>query len=166
MLEITHPPQGVLSKIGDYIMTPIMYLLQGTFREKPQRTHYWNNKKYTAKHISFLSAQMLVTIEPDPVALPRWFGIVPIFHIPILGGWKKYIVLEPIAPQDEWYVGWVAGDTIGISQVRLTGSVRVLRGQSIVQFFGINEHGQQISVQKIGQGEIGKAGIHSHVPLL
>jgi len=166
MLNINHPPQSLLSKIGDYLMLPLMYLLQGNVREVPQQTHFWNNKKYHAKDLTFLSSVMMVTVKNDEETTRRYLGILPIFHMPIIGGWKKFVVLAPKVQQDVWYVGWVAGDIIGISKIKLDDKVRVLRGPSIVQFFGINEHGQQIAIDLVGGGKIGGAGEHSRVPLL
>lgn len=166
MLNIKHPLQSLLSKIGDYLMLPVMYLLQGNVREVPQQTHFWNNKKYHAKNLTFLSSEMIVTVKNDEDATQRYLGIIPIFHMPIIGGWKKFVVLAPRTQQDIWYIGWVAGDVIGISQIKLDDKVRVLRGPSIVQFFGINEHGQQIAIDLISEGKIGDAGKYSQVPLL
>lgn len=166
MLSIDHPPQSLLSKLGDYLMIPIMYILQGNFSETPQRTHRWNNKKYFSTDISFLATEMLVTVEADNLASSRWLGLLPLFHIPVFGGWKKFVVLEPKVTQDEWYVGWIANDVIGISQIKLTDRVRVLRGPGVTQVFAINEHGQQIDLDVCGFGVVGKAAQFKKIPLL
>lgn len=148
--------QSLLSKLGDKLMLPIMYFLQGNFREVPQRTHKWNNVKYPIENVNQLISKMICTVEGDENATRRWFlKVIPIFHMPIFGGWKRFIVLEPVVKQDFWYVGWVAGDTIGVSQIQLNEKVRLLKGPGPAQFFGINEHGEQIDLKLVGEGVIG-----------
>ena len=92
------PNQGLLSKSADYCMIPVMYILQGNFRETPQRTHFWNNTKLTVSDIEILASELFVTVAGEPHAGRRWFGPVPIFHMPIFGGWKKCIVIAPVDP--------------------------------------------------------------------
>lgn len=105
-------------------------------------------------------------VEEDAAAVKRWWAFLPIFHIPVLGGWKHFVVLEPKVPQDKWFVGWIAGDTIGISQIELSHRVRLLKGPSGVFFFGVNEHGDQISLQKAGEGVVRTKHNFTKVPLL
>lgn len=164
---ITLKKQSRLSRLSDVLMIPVMYLLQGTVRESPQVTHYWNNVKFPATTFRHLDSEAMVSVSADVKAVPRWLLLLPIFHMPILGGWKRFVVIEPVVPQDCWYVGWVPGDTAGVSQIKLTGGpVRLLQGGSHVFFFGINEHGEQIQIRQIGEGVVGKAGVFSKVPLL
>lgn len=159
--------QGFVGKCADYLMMPLMYVLQGNFRESPQRTHRWNNIHLAAQELHFLEDEQMVSVKEDETASARWRAFLPIFHIPLFGGWKQFVVLEPTSPQDIWFVGWVAGDVAGVSTIPLTGPVRVLRGASPVQFFGINEHGNQIDMVKSGEGEVGKVSTtHQRVPLL
>jgi len=159
--------QGAVSRCADYLMTPIMYLLQGTLREYPQRTHRWNNQKLEPNDIQFLDSEMMVTITGQPSASSRWRYILPIFHMPIFGGWRNYVVLTPDVKQDKWFVGWVAGDEIGVSRISLDSSVRMLQGPHSVSFFGINEHGNQIQISDTGTGRVGRAVVeHQHIPLL
>ena len=88
------------------------------------------------------------------------------FHLPVLGGWRQYVVLEPEDTQD-WYVGWILSDAIGISRIKLIGPVRLLIGPDDVSFFGINgkDYGQ-IPIRKIGEGRIGSGGSYAQMPLL
>ena len=148
------------------MMLPLMYLLQFPSLEVPQRTHFWNNTKHSVDTISHLDSSALISITGDESATQRWIWGVPIFHMPLIGGWKKYVVIEPESQQDEWYIGWVPGDVIGISNIPLKGQVRVLRGKSNTFFFGINEHGDQIEIKKVGEGKIGLRSLYSGAPLL
>jgi hypothetical protein len=166
-MSLLHPhPESWLEKIGDALMLPLMYLLQMNIREVPQRTHFWNNTKYPNDAVRHLDADAIISIPGDAIASRRWFGPLPIFHMPIIGGWKKFVVLEPTVPQDQWYIGWIAGDTLGVSHITLRAEVRVLQGPGAAQFFGQNEHGEQIQLRQVGVGEVGRAGEFSHVPLL
>ncbi len=155
-----------LEKIGDYLMLPLMYLLQVNIFESPQRTHFWNNTKYTSEHVRLLDSRFFVSVAGVARSVRRWLWYLPLFHMPIVGGWREYVVLAPAVPQDQWYVGWIAGDALGISHIKLKDQVRLLRGDGPVQFFGLNEHGEQIVLHLIGEGIIGKRSEFSSVPLL
>ena len=89
-------PQNTLSKVADMLMLPVMYVLQGTFKEMPQQTHRWNNLKFPLTELAYLRSEAMVTVSGDSTAVRRWWGPLPIFHIPLLGGWSKFVVLEPI----------------------------------------------------------------------
>lgn len=158
--------QGIIGKIADYLMTPIMYVLQGNFREVPQRTHRWNNMHLKNKDISGLDAVLVETVPADERTSSWWIGPIPHFHMPILGGWKRFVVLAPKEPQEEWFVGWVLSDALGLSKIPLTHSVRLGIGPLPLQFFAVDAHGRQIDIDIVGYGEIGKAGQFSKVPLL
>ncbi len=164
---ITVKRQGCLGMMADYLMFPLMLCLQGTFFEVPQRTHRWNNYHLKKIDIPSFDESVVVKVSGDVSAHRRWFGILPIFHIPILGGWDSFVVL---APHDsliqEWFVGWVTHDAVGLSRISLNGRVRLLRGPSDVTFFGVSAQGQQIDIDIIGYGNIGKAGQYAKVPLL
>jgi hypothetical protein len=160
--------QGKISRFGDICMLPLMYLLQGTVRELPQQTHRWNNMKFPLSAISHLRSDLMVTVPGDPRAVKRWWGPLPIFHIPVLGGWSKFIVMEPATPvSSSWYIGWIAGDTVaGVSQIMISHQVRLLVGAGPAQFFGLTNEGEQIPLIVVGHGRIGQSGRFSSVPLL
>ncbi len=167
MDKLTVKEESLFAYVGDMLMLPIMYILQGTIKEVPQRTHFWNNKKFTNSATKHLDSAQIITVDGDQNAVKRWWGFVPIFHMPILGGWKCYIVIEPAVPQDKWFVGWVVGDTmVGVSNIVLKNRVRLLKGANPAQFFGLNEHGEQIIIRVVGEGKVGLGGEFKNVPLL
>jgi hypothetical protein len=166
MKEIVIPEQTLVSKLADMLMVPVMYVLQFPSFETTQRTHFWNNVKLRSADVTHLEAELCVSSKGNSEAVSRWLGFIPIFHMPIFGGWKKYIVLEPQVPQDIWYVGWIPGDVIGVSQIPLKGRVRVLIGKDNVFFFGINENGDQIKISQVGEGSIGERSEFSKDPIL
>jgi hypothetical protein len=164
MKKIDIPALGKLAIIADVLMTPLMYLLSGTLKEAPQGGHRWNNKKLQPKDVRHLFANQMVYRNGLITNISRCLFL---YHIPILGGWRDYVVLIPELRGTYWHVGWITNDSIGISQVRLLGPVRMLIGPDDVFFFGISvlEHGQ-IGIKEIGRGRIGDHGPYSKIPLL
>lgn len=156
--------QSFLGRIADGLMVPIMYLLQGNFRELPQRTHRWNNVHLKSVQISDLHAEKIIFFDGDSRAHRRWLGPIPLFHMPVFGGWKKFGVIEPVDEVDEWFIGWLAFDIVGISQIPLSGPVRIGLGPRQAEYFGIDSGGNQIKIKEVGEGYIGKAGVFAQVP--
>lgn len=109
----------------------------------------------------------MVCVDGDIEESARFIHYLPIFHIPILGGWRRYVVLNPGAEIHEWRVGWCAGVVQGVSRLTVTGPARLLLGDSPVSFFGIDaETHKQIPIEIIGTGVIGDGGLYRDVPLL
>ncbi len=165
MINIKH--QSLISKIADVLMIPVMYFLQWNIREAPQQTHFWNNQKLVVSEVEDINPKLLVTVAGNPRAIRRWFGPIPVFHMPIFGGWKNFIVLEPVQTvSSHWHVGWIASDVIGLSQIKLKGPVRLLTNPGSVQFFGVLKDGTQVELHTVGHGSMGQAGKYAKVPLL
>ena len=158
--------QGTLGRIADFSMVPIMYLLQGNVSEVPQRTHFWNNLHLKNVDAFGFDAALFETVSSDPSATRRWLGPLPLFHMAIFGGWKQFVVVVPKEKQETWFVGWIAGDAFGLSQIPLVGPVRLGVGPAQAQFFGITIDGRQIDIDIVGYGSIGKAGKFAKIPLL
>jgi len=158
--------QGLVGLIADYLMMPVMYILQGNFKEIPQRTHRWNNVHLRVDDIISLEADKIETIAADTTSSSWWVGPIPHFHMPIFGGWKKFVVIQPKESQKEWFVGWVLGDFMGLSKIPLKRNVRLCLGPLPLQFFGVDSDGRQIDIDIVGYGAIGKAGEFARVPLL
>lgn len=158
--------QSVFGLIADFMMMPIIALCQFSLKESLQRTHFWNNQKLGSFEADRINESEGVKHPGDPAAEERWFmEFFPIFHIPALGGWKNYIVLEP-EPEDEvWFPGWKADDVTGVSQVRVTGRVKLLLGPGKVTFFGIDRFGHQVPISLVGYGTLGERSPYKKVPL-
>lgn len=160
-------PLGWLARIADVLMVPLMYLIAGTFNEVPQRTHRWNNAKLSVETTKGLSDSYVVTCKGDDRAVGR-NGVLDLrFHLPIIGGWKKYVVLSPLDVNQDWYIGWMSTIDAGVSRIKLRGPVRMLLGPGEVTFFGLNaETNEQINIKETGRGRVGNKGPHAQVPLL
>jgi hypothetical protein len=159
-------PLGRLARFADVLMTPIMYIISGTFREAPQQTHRWNNTTLKPEQVAHLGDGKKVFCSGVASAGVRFWLSIPFFHIPLLGGWKDYVVLQPADTNQEWYIGWLAHDVAGVSRIRIRGPVRMLLGPGDVSFFGVNLEGDQIQLQEIGRGKIGDGGRFRNAPLL
>lgn len=149
---------GWRAKAADIAMIPIMYLISGTFRETPQRGHRWNNLRFSRETVKDLDRSIMVhcTGKSDKVFRSRWLFL---FHIPIIGGWRNYVVLAPITPVHKWHVGYITNDVIGVSRIPLSQRVRMLLGHGEVSFYGIDaQTHEQIPITQIGEGRIGGDG--------
>lgn len=163
MIEIKK--QKFLGRVADYVMLPIMYLLQGTFKESPQRTHRWNNMHLKNVEVTTLESDKILFFDGDTSAHRRWFGPIPLFHMPIFGGWKKFGVIKPVEEIDEWFIGWIAFDALGLSQIPLKNKVRIGLGPRQAEYFGLDREGHQIEIEVAGEGYVGQAGEFANVPL-
>ena len=160
-------PLGWLARVVDMMLAPLMYLLSGTFREMPQQTHRWNNAKLPVGFTDGLSPNEVVVCDGDDQAVARKGSFDLRFHLPIIGGWKQYVVLRPLDPSQDWHIGWVSTTHAGVSRIKLRGPVRMLLGSGDTTFFALNaETNQQIAIEEAGRGRIGDKGPHAQVPLL
>ncbi|HLP43765.1 MAG TPA: hypothetical protein VK145_00615 [Candidatus Nanoarchaeia archaeon] len=159
-------PLGRIAKLADRVMVPLMYLAAGTRKEAPQQTHFWNNHKLTYGAIRGLNQEMVVNCNgiKGEADVPALFA-----HIPILGGWRNYVVIAPVKNplETSWYIGWNTVRVKGVSRIPITGAVRVLLGPIHTSFFGINAaDNQQIAIREVRRGKIGNKTEYSHIPLL
>ena len=157
------PPLGWLARFGDILMTPLMYLLSGTFREQPQRGHLWNRIKLPLSRLARLDRQAMAFFSGRKDVLSCSKILV---HMPFISGWRRYVVLTPENYDKEWCVGWILPNRAAVRRIRLRGPVRMLWGPEDVYFFGIGKDGRQIPICLTGEGRIGDRSQYSRVPLL
>jgi len=162
---------GTWAKRADRLMVPIMRFLSGALHEEPQQTHRWNNRRLRQTEIELLDASLMVFQAGNPSAFKwRWKMGLPIFHLPLLGGWKEYVVLRPsglpAGYKESWHLGWHLVGLTGISRIKLMGPARALIGRGDVRFFAFDKDGQQIPLVAIGTGRIGDRSLYSQLPLL
>jgi hypothetical protein len=156
-------PLGLFARLADFLMIPVMYILSGTL-ETPQKTHLWNNIKLKVTDVQHLNQEQMLHCKGVKGAMQR---INPISHLQIIGGWRNYVVLQPVAHEEAWYAGWITKDAVGVSQILLHGPVRLLLGPTDVSFFGISlKTNTQITIQKVSEGRIGEGGQYTKTPLL
>jgi len=159
-------PLGLIERLLDMLFLPIMFIVSGTFREKPQMTHRWNNHHLNKAFKIFLKKKLMLSCRGRRNERVQSNKGVR-FHLPVFGGWKQYIVLEPKDFNRQYHIGWINRAVFGVSRIPLTGRVRLLAGPTTTHFFAIDSiTGEQIPLKKVGQGVIGKRGQHCQVPLL
>ncbi len=159
-------PLSLPARIADVIMVPIMRLLSGAWSEEPQQTHWWNNHHFDCRIMDHFDKEKMVHIKGSNDSIARTGSFWNFrFHLPVFGGWKKYVVLEPKKAQETWYIGWIS-DRCGVSRIPLHSRVRMLVGRSNTFFVGFNTQGAQIELACVGEGEIGDGGQYSDIPLL
>ncbi len=160
-------PLGFAARCADALMVPVMYAVSGTPFESPQRTHRWNNQRLRredTRHILLTEGAFCSGCRDEIPAQ----GVRS--HMPVLGGWRNYVVLRAWKYWGDWHVGWKTDKAVGISRIPIcgpTGCVRMLVGPEDVVFFGIRpQDGRQIRVIAISMGQIGDGSKYCRVPLL
>ena len=163
--EVT--PLSLWEEMLDFLWIPSMYLASGTVCEVPQQTHPWNRRSLSYEERLSLNPDLNHHEPGDNEAASPWLlGFIPRFHLPIIGGWRNYVVIKPVQQNmSHWYVGWVNAGACGVSRLPLTGPVRLLIGPENTDFIGLDEDGFQIKVKKTGKGRIGTGGRYAHLPL-
>lgn len=158
-------PLGFIERLIDFLFIPIMYVVAGNFMEKPQQTHLWNRKKLSLEEVDSLDQSLSTVVHGVVTKVERHGGVR--FHMPIIGGWRDYVVLSPENPLEGWYVGWHTSDNSGVSRIKLSTPVRMLISPSDINFFAFSNDGGQISIKEIGRGKVGDGSDYSKkYPLL
>lgn len=158
-------PYTFFRKFLDLLLSPLMRLLSGAPSETPQQSHLWNVTTLQKSDVERLDATIMLTL-PGSQQGPHRSKIIPAHHIPILGGWKKYIVISPTEHTQGWFIGWHNNKIIEMSRIELHTPVRMLVAPEDVRFFAFSKNGTQISIAKIAEGAVGDGGEYSQLPLL
>lgn len=159
-MKIQIKPRSTFTKVIDSLMIPLMYLISGTFKEKPQQTHKWNIQKLSKEEAGQLDESLKIKVKGVPSFIGKHWGIL--FHFPIFGGWRHYTVLQPENPEGGYYVGWGTE----VSKILLFEAVRLLNGPEGAYFHAFNKSGEQIKLVRIGEGKVGNNSYFSKLPLL
>jgi hypothetical protein len=162
-------PLGIVERTLDRLFWVPMCLGAGTFKESPQQTHRWNNHHLSVHESALLDPRDAVMCPGIPRAGKHSLFR---FHIPLLGGWRDYIVIRGCSGQP-WHIGWhvpdVSKPVFGVSRIVLPGDslVRLLIGQNDTYFFGVSQAtGEQIPIMEFARGRIGDGGPYRRVTLL
>jgi hypothetical protein len=154
------PPYPLVYRLFDLALSPFMRLISGAPFESPQETHgVWNVERLPYETHTDISPDLCAQVTGTYDGVFKE-GHGPLFHFPILGGWKEYVVVE--AARMPWYVGWIVDDGrrkyFEYSRLALTTlHVRLLKpAQGVTaQIFGIDADGVQVPVRVVGEGRIG-----------
>lgn len=169
--ELKPRPLSRWAQLGDVALWPIMYLACGGratgFRTGDiQNTHPWHCQRVDATVLD--ADQLLRVMAPTTKSMRR---IRPFFHLPLLGGWHQYVVVQADAPR--YHIGWaiptVDGERYRMAQLNrlpLDGPVKMLRAGDApwVDLFAVDEPGRQRPLKCIGEGRLGD-GAYPEYPL-
>lgn len=154
-------------RVLDFFLWPFMWLLAGTKLELPQETHYWHIQKIDCNIIEkTLSSDLNIVLEGDDKSRFSMdisnFGL---FHMPIFGGWKNYIILKAESFTHHWNIGWriysntpVAASKCEIQKLPISSPfIKLLKGLpgQKVEFFAIDSDGSQAPLHLVGEGRLG-----------
>lgn len=144
----------------DYLMVPVMFVLGGFKADSMQETHPWH--VFRDFKLDDVDRSMSVSFKgTEKQGFSRRFLFL--FHAPLFGGWKNYIVLESVNYDGVFHVGWIVYDQgvlqdYGINKLPIVnGAIRMLEGPPNYNgcFFGVGSDGSQIPLKKAGNGRLG-----------
>lgn len=157
---------NVIYRVFDYVLLPFMVILGGFKKDVVQQTHAWHCKNIDPKKIDLTKS---VEVKgSDSSKYENTGGIfkhLGLFHMPIFGGWKNYIVLE--SKESPWYVGWLSCEFSQLHCLPIKGNkVKVLTGKKGTKtlFFGVNQNVEQVIIKSVAEGKLGD-GEFNKVPL-
>jgi len=156
-------PLSPLFYVFDYFLTPIMFILGGLNMDSIQETHYWHCSNIDPRMINN-NLGMLVHGN-DPSTKTNKLLPLPLFHMPILGGWKNYFIMKAAAEVKYWHVGWSHLEypvgfraSTKVHRLRIYDKYIKLLNMPIgheTLFFGFDNNGKQIPVKIIDEGILG-----------
>jgi len=155
-------------------MFPLMKVISLAPFEKPQESHAWHAQKISETDIDTLDLSKCVQVEGYDSSYIK-NGAGPLFHIPLIGGWENYVVLEAETNSKAWHVGWVVRDAETLEVLRseihklplFENKVRLLVGtkERITTFFAVDEEGVQMLLRILGKGKMGDGSNYGKVRL-
>ena len=143
------PRLNIFFRIIDIFMRPTMFLLQGNFSESPQETHPWHVKRFVWKKKGLLIEGSDFESRFGQSGLSKRFGL---FHMPILGGLKKYVILQKNNYNDYWNIGW----NDQIQKLRIHDKlIKLLVGKEDFEAYGLSDNKEEVNLKIIDFGKIG-----------
>ena len=167
-------PLSFYWRVIDYLMIPLMKLISLAPFERPQESHAWHAQKIGQTDIESMNLEKCVQVEGYDSSYIKT-GAGPLFHIPLIGGWKDYIVLQVDMTDKIWHVGWIVRESKSLQVLRseihklplFENKVRLLVGpiERVTTFFATNNNGIQLPLKIIGKGKMGDGSNYSKVRL-
>jgi hypothetical protein len=163
MIKVRELPRS--ASIADQIMWPLMFVLGGMKRDSIQETHFWHNQPIAKSDIDpLLSVVVVGDDERTRVKTNRVFPL-PMFHMPILGGWRNYVVLHVQSDVSYWHIGWIhRASPPGSRLLETVHRLRILDRRVkvltqsvgfITEYFAIGPQGEQLPLRIVDHGVLG-----------
>ena len=96
-------------RVLDICMAPVMRFISGAPFERPQESHHWHAQRLSENEIRTVDINLAVIIAGNDRARINT-GKGPLFHIPLIGGWRNYAVLEVQSSASVWHIAWIVRD--------------------------------------------------------
>ncbi len=147
-------------RILDHLMTPAMFLACGFRKNALQETHIWHVQEIP---LDTFPSELGLEVEGTDASIygNRSYGLC---HIPLLGGWTKYAVLEAEQFDTYWYAAWkvlyksLEKSFFHIQKLPIyQKQLRVLKGNRGIRriYYGFNSDGKVIPLRMVGEGTLG-----------
>lgn len=157
-------PLPKYTRVFDILMVPIMFVLRGFKLDSLQETHAWHVKHLNLNDIKRIDLKLAAMHKGTDATI--YHGRYSfLFHAPIFGGWKSYVVFEVDASDTPFHIGWIVRNAethdfveAGMQRLPINATrIRMLAGPPSYQtyFFAVNQSGEQIPLRKVGQGRLG-----------
>ncbi len=142
------PKVNIVFRFLDFLLWPIMFLLSG-FKFPVQESHPWHVKKWKWKEngVKVLGNDSQALFGQSEIS--KYFGL---YHMPIFGGLKKYVVLENNNFKKYWNIGW--DEHVQILKI-YRSRIALLVGKEGYNAFAISDDSNEIKLKIIGFGELG-----------
>lgn len=145
----------------DLLLFPLMWILSGFKLELPQETHPWHMQEIDEMQIP--KDKLIEFIGNDNSKFSN--KDKPFFHVPVLGGWRDYIVLEAENYGKYWRIGWILKyhnsnqkTDSQIQKLKIKSPyIKLLSGidDSKKYFFAVSENGNFADLKIVGSGTLG-----------
>lgn len=167
-------PVSLGYRFFDYILSPFMRLISLAPFERPQESHAWHMQQLTPEEILSVKLDACVFVHGDDTTfITSEMG--PLFHIPLVGGWRNYVVLEIEGNMFPWHIGWIVcdekGEKTSIGELQrlplYESSVRMLVGPigKTTIFCAFDKNGVQQKLHIKGKGCIGDGSRYGSIRL-
>lgn len=148
------PKVNIIFRLFDFLLTPFMLILGG-FTFPLQETHIWHMHKWHWKDNG------LNITERDKKTKFSENAPFSLVHMPIFGGWTRYVVIEATGFKKYWHVGW--RDVLQLLPI-YENRIKMLTTDKGFTAYGLSEKGSNLKLKIVGYGELGD-GKHKGIRL-
>ena len=143
-----------LFKFCDLCLMPFMHLLNG-FKKPIQETHTWHAYDVDKEFLVNNKGKFVKGLDSESKF--DHHSSLGLYHMPILGGLTKYVVIEVGDFKDHWHVAWKGGDKGQIHRLKIyDNKLKLLTGRTGGYFvFALNDKAEFLDIKIIDYGKIG-----------
>lgn len=146
-------------QILDAVLYPMMWIGANFGQDSIQHTHPWHTRKLTDLEVEYINPELNLYIEGSE-QVNTLNKRNPLFHLPLLGGWKNYVVIENPLYNEEliipWHIGWIYNNQAEIHKLPIQSAhIKMLTGPMghTTTFFAISD-GIQIPIASKDTGKL------------